>query len=329
MATLSTDRCSTDFVRSLADKGMKGVRINSAHVMPDDIMQMVATVRAVDPSIKILMDTKGSEIRTTDLIAPISFSLGDTTTIAGIDNITTQQRICLTAQAVENHLKPGMQIVFDDGELIFEVSSVCQSTINAKCIRAGILGARKTVNIPDCQLPPLPAVSERDRINIIAGIKAGIDIIAHSFVRDVHDIEAVRQLISDTDISLFAKIECPQAINNLNEIANAADGLLVARGDLGTCMPLSEIPVLQYTITSHCRSISRPFIVSTQILQSMMSSPSPTRAEVSDIALAVMQGADWLLLCGETALGKYPVECVDIMQQTINSVQQHSLRCKI
>lgn len=329
MATMATERCTTQFVQSLADAGMRGIRINSAHVTPADIAHIVSTVRSVDPSITILMDTKGPEIRTTDVASPIELCEGHTLTLAGEDSDTTAQRICLTAHDIHTSLQPGHTVMIDDGDIQLLITEITAAGVKAQVTRAGILGSRKTVNIPGCQLPPLPALSERDRINIEAGKQLGIDLIAHSFVRSRADVDAVRRAISGTSIRLYSKIECPQAVENLHYILDASDGLLVARGDLGTCMPLSDIPVLQYDITAACRKAGKPFILSTQILHSMILAPAPTRAEVNDIAMAVMQGAEWLLLCGETAQGQYPLQCVETMQATILSVENHSLRCKI
>ena len=319
MATLADNRASAEFVRSLREAGLDSVRINSAHVTPEGLRRVVDLVRSVDPDIAILMDTKGPELRTTAPAAPITLAPGDLLMFGfGTEPSTSDRLLCASSPEICDYISLGDTLKIDaDGFISCRVS------------RGGSFDARKTIALPGGQLPPLPAVSDRDREMILAGAKAGIDMIAHSFVRSAADVEAVRSLIEGSDIELYAKIECRQGVEKMEEIARAADGLLVARGDLATAIDIAEIPVVQYRALMLCRSMSRRSIVATQILQSMISAPAPTRAEVSDIALAVMEGADTLLLCGETAQGSFPRECVDTMRRTILSVESNSLRCKI
>lgn len=330
MATMADVRCSANFVQALRQAGMDAVRINSAHVTPETIVRMVSTIRAVDPEIKILMDTKGPEIRTADNAEPISIAVGDEVIITSSHHPSVQRRISVMVDDMHRIVQPGNHIIIDDGAFDLEVTEIKDCDIHTVARRAGgALGARKTVNVPGVEVPPLPAVSERDRENIRAACAAGIDMIAHSFVRTPSDVEAVRAELSGTDVKLYAKIECRSALEHLDAIMQASDGLLVARGDLGTQIPLSAIPLAQYQIIAHCRQAGKPVIVATQILQSMIAAPTPTRAEVNDIALAVMEGADTLLLCGETAQGAYPTECVAMMRETINEIENAGLRCKI
>lgn len=332
MATLATDRATHGFISMMRRAGIDSVRINSAHVDPVSLRGMIASVRAVDPGIRILMDTKGPEIRTTYAPTEISLAEGDTIEMASsADGLPSDRsRIHIAVADMDRYVNPGMKISLDDGEIELEVTDVDrQGIITLRTIRGGLLGSRKTVSLDTEELPPLPAVSVRDRENIEAALEAGIDMIAHSFVREAADVRAVRKLTEGSGVTLYAKIECRAALRNMDEILGAADGLLVARGDLGTACPLSEIPAIQHEIISRCRRAGKPSILATQILQTMISNPIPTRAELSDVALAVMEGADTLLLCGETALGAYPEECIEIMRQTIESVEKHNLRCRI
>lgn len=322
MTTLTTERCTPEMVRSLRNAGMGSVRINSAHVTPDDITKMVGTIRSIDPGIKILMDTKGPEIRTTHLIPLLEIVEGMPVTFQSGTADSTPQCICVMMEALERYVKPGNQLWIDDGELRFEVTATDGHKILTRALNSGTLGAKKTVAVPGVELPPLPAVSMRDAENIETAKAAGIDMIAHSFVRSRADVEAVREHLKDSGIVLYAKIECRQALDNFEEITASADGILVARGDLGTAIPVSDIPAAQYDMLRRCAELKKPTIVATQILHSMQSSPNPTRAEVSDIALAVMEGAYTLLLCGETAVGQYPVKCVEVMYATIESASK-------
>ncbi len=331
MATLADNRATADFVRALRLAGMDSVRINSAHVDPQTLDCLVRLVRSVDPDIAVLMDTKGPELRTTDPAAPFTLCEGQTLLFGyGTEQSTADCLLSASSPDISEYISTGDIVKIDDGaiELLAEGRGA-GGLMRCRVLCGGTVDARKTIALPGGQMPPLPAVSERDRQMILAGVDAGIDMIAHSFVRSADDVEQVRRLIAGSPIELYAKIECRQAVDGLEEIAKAADGLLVARGDLATAIDIAEIPVVQYRVLSLCRRLHRRSIVATQILQSMISAPAPTRAEVSDIALAVMEGADTLLLCGETAQGRYPTECVSVMRRTILSVESNSMRCKI
>ena len=330
MATVADVRCTPEFVESLRCAGLDGVRINSAHVTPDDIRRMVSVIKGVDSGIVILMDTKGPEIRTTENVdGDIRLADGDEVEVVSGNALTDKNRISILVEDLHRYVAAGNEIMLDDGDIRLGVKTVSDGKILATVVKGGVLGSRKTVAIPGVELPPLPAVSDRDRLNIHAAREAGIDIVAHSFVRSVDDVDAVRAELEGSGISLYSKIECREALENFSGIVGASDGILMARGDLGTNIPLEDVPATQYDVLTACRAAGKPTIVATQMLHSMMSSPYPTRAELSDIALAVMEGAGTLLLCGETATGCYPVECVSMMKRTIDSIENHGLRCRI
>lgn len=332
MATMADARCTPAFVKEMAEAGMDSVRINSAHVDPASIASMTATIRAAAPQVAMLMDTKGPEIRTTalaDEVDSITLTDGERLTLVADPHTATRRGLIAVAVAgLDKYLHPGDRVLIDDGaiELTVEEADGAQSGVAAIATRGGLLGSRKTVAAPGVELPPLPAVSDRDRVNIGAAIECGVSMIAHSFVRSAADVEAVRSLIGGTGITLYAKIECSEAVENLEEILAAADGLLVARGDLGTQVAVERIPVLQHRIATLCREAGKPVIVATQMLDSMERNPYPTRAEVSDIALAVMEGINTLLLTGETARGAHPVRCVEVMRRTIEETEAYLRR---
>lgn len=329
MATVTAERCHREFLESLRSRGMSSVRINSAHVTPEVLERMCGEIRSAVPGVRILMDTKGPEIRTTACAVPIQLNEGDRVTLSGGTADSTAELISVNVDGLEDSVNEGMEILLDDGAIALHVESVREDMINTRVTRGGMLDARKTVSVPGARLPQLPAVSRRDAVNLDAAVRVGIDMVAHSFVRSAADVEAVRGHITGSGIELYAKIECREGVENMESILRAADGLLVARGDLGTQVSLWDIPAIQYRAIRECRRACKPSIVATQILQSMMHSSVPTRAEVCDIALAVMEGADTLLLCGETAVGEYPAECIDVMRRTIESVTRNNLRCKI
>lgn len=332
MATVTAAQTAEpSLIQQMRNAGLNGVRINSAHVSPEKLKEMIAQIRAIDPDITILMDTKGPEMRTTALDSPICFAEGNVIKITSDTEDTPSSIDCvrINVPLLHKHLTIGQQVEFDDGEIAATITEINDEIITARVTTGGTLGSRKTMTAEGFDSSYLPAVSLRDRLNIEAASEAGIDIIAHSFVRSKQDVEAVKDLIPDSPTQVFAKVECQPAINRLDEIISAADGILVARGDLGTAVDPCCIPVLQAKIIARCRQSKCPTIVATQIMQSMMENPRPTRAEISDIAFAVIEGADWLLLCGETAQGRYPVNCVEIMNRTIQITQQANLQWKI
>ncbi|MDE7451844.1 MAG: pyruvate kinase [Paramuribaculum sp.] len=333
MATIADTRASREFITALHAASMEGIRINSAHVEPQAIREIITTVRSVSPEIKILMDTKGPEMRTTPIAADKEFiplSEGQKVCVAGGDGITDGSEIFVNVMRLGEFLKPGNRLMIDDGEIILEVKEIGDShSIICEVIKGGELGSKKSVSAgEDAALPPLPAVSEKDMLNIAAALEVGIDMIAHSFVRSAEDVRELRSLLQDTGTKLYSKIECREALANLEEIAYASDGLLVARGDLGAQIPVEKVPAVQMKVMDLCRRIGKPVIVATQILNSMMHSPVPTRAEVGDIAFGTMLGADWLLLTGETAKGDYPEQCVRVMAATIRETEEYLDSCK-
>ena len=304
MATIADNRATAQFVRELHAAGMEGVRINSAHVTPEAIRAIIPTVRAVDPAIVILMDTKGPEMRTTALepgIESVRMNAGAEVRVCGGDAHSGSSRIFVNAPAVGSYLASGDRLFIDDGEIELKIKRVeNDNTLLCEVIRAGVLGSRKSVNASEgAKLPPMPAVRQ------------------------------VREELGSSAVKLFAKVETREALDNLEAIADAADGLLVARGDLGAQIPLCEVPAAQMRIMALCKTAGKSTIISTQILDSMMRRPQPTRAEVSDIAFGVCQGADWLLLTGETAKGDYPAEAVSVMHGTIAATEKYLEPCSV
>lgn len=320
MATLTPERCTPEMIRLLTGAGMAGVRINSAHAFGSTLRRMVDTIRSVAPSTIILVDTKGAEIRTTPFDSPdteLSLVQGDDIEICEASDCSTPRSINIAVEGIAGSLRQASVILFDDGAIQLHPLRPTPYGVQARVVRGGNLGSRKTVALPGATLPALPAVTGADERCISLACECGVDIIAHSFVRSASDVLAVRDHLRGTHIRLYAKIETLSALQSLPEIARVADGLLVARGDLGTYIPLPSIPAAQYRIAREAHSRGISLMVSTQMLHSMERSPAPTRAEVSDISLAVMEGAAWVLLCGETARGLYPVQCVSIAAQTI------------
>lgn len=323
VATISDRNCETGFLSELFNAGMDVVRINSAHQTPEGVEKIVRNVRSVSDKIAILLDTKGPEIRTTICDEPVSFTKGTTVRIAGnAGEKTTAEVINVNYNDIADTIPVGACILIDDGELEIKITGKNGKTLEGRIENDGILGARKTVNIPQVRIN-LPSVSERDKIFIDLAVKLDIEFIAHSFVRSKKDVMAVQSLLdaNNSQIKIIAKIENQQGVDNLEEIMEHSYGIMVARGDLAIEVPFERIPGIQRMIIAKCIERRKPVIVATQMLHSMIKNPRPTRAEVSDVANAVYSQTDALMLSGETASGKFPVESVKTMARVAMEVE--------
>ena len=315
VATISDARCDIGLLRSLYEAGMNVVRLNTAHQDAEGMRRVINNVREVSSHIAVLIDTKGPEVRTTRCESPIEFAKGDLVEVVGNpDLITTRERIAVTYKNFGRDVGTGAHILIDDGDLGLTVEDKQGEVLTCRVENDTTLGSRKSVNVPGTRID-LPALTEKDIANIKFAIEADIAFVAHSFVRNADDVHAVRRLLDEghSDIRIIAKIENQEGVDNIDEILEAADGIMVARGDLGIEVPQELIPGIQRRLVSKAIRAHKPVIVATQMLQSMIRNPRPTRTEVTDIANAVYSRADALMLSGETAYGDYPVEAVRVM----------------
>lgn len=316
VATVSDQRCDVEFVEALYKAGMNVVRLNTAHMMEEGLTRVVKNVRAVSDRIGILMDTKGPEVRTTaSAEGPIDFKTGDKVRIVGNPaQETTRECIAVTYPGFVHDLSVGADVLIDDGELELKVVEKSEDTLFCEVCNDATLGSRKSVNVPGVRIN-LPSLTEKDRNNILYAIEKDIDFIAHSFVRNKQDVLDIREILDahKSDIKIIAKIENQEGVDNIDEILEVADGVMVARGDLGIEVPQERIPGIQRQLIKKCILAKKPVIVATQMLHTMINNPRPTRAEVTDIANAIYYRTDALMLSGETAYGKYPVEAVKTM----------------
>lgn len=332
VATVSDKRCDIEFIKALAEAGVNVVRMNSAHLDYDGFRMIVDNVRAADPSLGIMMDTKGPEIRTTATTSgsPIEFHTGDTIDFIGNpDGLSSSSEIYLSYPRIAEVLQPGDRILIDDGETGFTVTAINGDRVAARAENDGFVGSRKSVNLPGVTVD-LPAITERDRRNIEIGVRLGVDFIAHSFVRSAADVNEVQDILTalGADTKIISKIENQEGVDNFDEILKASYGIMVARGDLGIEVAVERIPGIQAMMINKCIAAHKPVIVATQMLHTMIEHPRPTRAEITDVANAVYQRADAMMLSGETAYGKYPVEAVSIMTSVAREVES-SLRSKM
>ena len=315
VCSISDRRCNVDFIRGLFNAGMNVVRMNTAHATPDGIRSIIRNTRAVSPHIGILIDTKGPEVRTTDVESPIEYKTGDVVRIFGRPEMnTTHDIINVSFPDFAKDVKVGDIILFDDGAIGMKVMGIEGPAVYVEVQNDGVLGAHKSVNVPGEHID-LPALTEKDKRNINLAIEEDIDFIAHSFVRSADDVHAVQKILDErhSDIKIISKIENQEGVDNIDEIINASYGIMVARGDLGIEVPVEKIPGIQRMIIRKCVERHKPVIVATQMLHTMITNPRPTRAEVTDIANAIYSNTDALMLSGETASGKYPLEAVKTM----------------
>uniref|UniRef100_UPI003FEEA5F3 pyruvate kinase n=1 Tax=Prevotella sp. TaxID=59823 RepID=UPI003FEEA5F3 len=315
VCSISDRRCDVDFIRGLFNAGMNVVRMNTAHATPDGIRSIIRNTRAVSPHIGILIDTKGPEVRTTDVESPIEYKTGDVVRIFGRPEMnTTHDIINVSFPDFAKDVKVGDIILFDDGAIGMKVMGIDGPAVYVEVQNDGVLGAHKSVNVPGEHID-LPALTEKDKRNINLAIEEDIDFIAHSFVRSADDVHAVQKILDErhSDIKIISKIENQEGVDNIDEIINASYGIMVARGDLGIEVPVEKIPGIQRMIIRKCVERHKPVIVATQMLHTMITNPRPTRAEVTDIANAIYSNTDALMLSGETASGKYPLEAVKTM----------------
>jgi pyruvate kinase len=325
VATISDKNCEPAFIRELYDSGMNVIRINSAHLDIEGALRIIKNTREVSDKIAILLDTKGPEIRTTICDSPVPLKKGATISIIGDPSKkTSPEAIYVTYEAFSSDIPLGSLILIDDGELELRVSRKKGSALECIIENDGLLGSRKSVNIPSVKIT-LPSLTDKDRTFIEMASRNNVDFIAHSFVRSRQDIQDVQAVLDsyNSPIKIIAKIENQEGVDNLDDIMDNVYGIMVARGDLGIEIPYEQIPGIQKMIITKCIITRKPVIVATQMLHSMINNPRPTRAEVSDIANAVYSQTDAIMLSGETANGKYPVEAVKTMTKVALEVEKN------
>ena len=315
VASVSDRRCDVDFIRQLFNAGVNVVRMNTAHASEEGLKNIIRNVREVSRHIGILIDTKGPEVRTTGCAAPMEYKTGDVVNLFGRPEVdSTHDIVNLSYENFAADVQEGDMVLFDDGALGMKVIGINGPAVIAQVMNDGVLGAHKSVNVPGRHID-LPALTAKDRKNIMLAIDQDIDFIAHSFVRSASDVRAVQAILDayNSDIKIISKIENQEGVDHIDEIIDASYGIMIARGDLGIEVPLEQIPGIQWRIINKCIEKKKPVIVATQMLHTMINNPRPTRAEVTDIANAIHSCTDALMLSGETASGKYPIEAVKTM----------------
>ncbi len=326
VATISDRKCDTGFITEMLNRGVDVFRLNTAHQGPEDSLKVIKNIRAVSSFAGILIDTKGPEVRTVDIAEDIAVEEGETvffgsTDVSGIK--PGKKLITVSYRHISEDVPEGAQILIDDGETSFRVSGKQEGFLTAVAENDGIIKNRKSVNIPGVHLN-LPALTDKDREYIRFAAANEVDFIAHSFVRSAEDVAEINAILREcgSEIKIIAKIENREGVENVKEILDVCHGIMVARGDLGIEIPAEEVPAIQKKLIKQCVKRAKPVITATQMLQSMIENPRPTRAEVSDVANAVLDGTAALMLSGETAYGKYPLEAVETMVRVAKAAEQ-------
>ncbi|MEQ8577944.1 MAG: pyruvate kinase [Balneola sp.] len=322
--------CDTEKgIENLLLHGMNVARLNFSHGTHEDHAQVIKHIRKVAKankySIPVLMDLQGPKIRVgTMKNGGQVLKTGSIITITGESLEGTSKIIPIDYSNLVKEAEVGNKILLDDGLLEFKITAKSEKELKAEVVVGGLLKSRKGVNLPNVKIS-IPALTEKDLKDLEFGIKQDVDIIALSFVRSAKDIRDIvsRVRAAGSHASIIAKIEKPEALEVIDEIIEECDGIMVARGDLGIEIPTEEVPMVQKTLIEKCRMAGKPVITATQMLDSMINNPRPTRAESSDVANAVIDGTDAVMLSGETAAGKYPMEAVNVMDKICRRVEEH------
>ena len=323
IATISEKTATTESLSQLIDAGVNVIRLNSAHQNLDTAVEIVENIRKMSADTAILIDTKGAEVRTSSQGETLSVKEGDEIKIKGDPNgKTTGNILYVNYINFVNDVSVGNHILIDDGDVSMTVVKKDTSFLYCKIENSGEIKTKKGVNVPNVKLH-LPAISEKDKIFIDFAIENDLDYIAHSFVQHADDVREIRQILQqrNSTIKIISKIENQIGVDNIDEIIEESDGIMVARGDLGIEVAAEKIPVIQRKLVGDCIKGNKMVIIATQMLHSMITNPRPTRAEVNDVATAVYEKADALMLSGETASGNYPIQSVSMMSKIIKEVE--------
>ena len=331
VATLGPATSSYENIRAIIEAGVNVARMNLSHGSYEVHNEVYTNVRkaAEDAGqpVAVLVDLQGPKIRLGKFEAgPYELAVGDIFTITTEDVIGTRDLVGTTFKGLPQDVAAGDFLLIDDGKVKVKVLDTDGVRVRTEVIVAGPVSNNKGINLPGVAVN-VPALSEKDEADLRWGLKLGADYIALSFVRDAKDIDRVHEIMAEEGrkVPVIAKIEKPQAVDHLEEIIDAFDGIMVARGDLGVELPLEAVPIVQKHAVELARRMAKPVIVATQMLESMISSPVPTRAETSDVANAVLDGADAVMLSGETSVGEYPVVTVATMARIVASTEDHGL----
>ncbi len=328
VATLGPATSSPEMIGALIDAGVNIFRLNMSHAPHEWVRKVVATIRAASDTrqkhIGILMDTQGPAIRTGDLSVPLNLKPGQkfTLTVRG-ERSEEEHSVDVNYENFINDISIGDVVLFDNGAIEMKVLAKSGNKVECEVLTAGTLGSRRHINLPGVKVS-LPALTAKDITDVKLGLELEVDFIALSFVREARDLMQLKEHFTGAKHRprVVAKIEDQEAIKNLESIVAEADAIMVARGDLGIEIPYEELPIVQRRIVKLCLRVGKPVIVATHMLESMIESPMPTRAEVTDVANAIFEQADAIMLSGETTVGKYPLKCIEVFDRIARRIER-------
>ncbi len=332
VCTLGPASDSEEMIRRLMLSGMDVARLNFSHGAHEQhaavIHRLRKVARELGRTVCILQDLQGPKIRTGRLKdgGPVVLQKGQTVTITANDIVGTPELIATSYRGLANDVKPGERILLSDGRIELVVTRVPDGDVVCEVLNGGVLGQHQGINLPGTSVS-IPSLTEKDEADLEFGLQHAVDLVALSFVRTAEDIERAKCAMAarGPEVPLIAKLEKPQAIDNLDSILATANGVMVARGDLGVELPPEQVPLIQKRIIRRARDFRRPVITATQMLESMIDNPRPTRAEASDVANAILDGSDAVMLSGETAVGKYPQDAVQMMSRIVVEAETQPL----
>jgi pyruvate kinase len=328
ISTLGPATETPEMIAKLIDAGVNVFRLNMSHATHDWLRRVVKNIRACSAECRryvgIMMDTQGPAIRTGELGVPLDLQPGQkfTLTVRG-ERSEEERSVDVNYANFVNDIDVGDVVLIDNGAIEMKVLAKSGNKVECEVLTEGKLGSRRHINLPGVKVS-LPALTAKDLKDVLVGLEVGVDLIALSFVREARDLLQLRELFEEGKPHplVIAKIEDQQAVTNLEEIVQAADGIMVARGDLGIEIPYEELPIVQRRIVKTCLRIGKPVIVATHMLESMIESPMPTRAEVTDVANAVFEQADAIMLSGETTVGKHPLKCIEVFDRIARRIER-------
>ena len=328
IATLGPVSNSPEMVKKLIETGMNAVRINFSHGSHESHGETINTVKKVREElgmpIPLILDTKGPEIRTKVLKEePVKLEKGNKFILTTDDIEGDATKVSVTYEDFAKDLSVGATVLIDDGLIELKVLEINGNDVVCEVINSGMLGSRKGINLPNVSIK-LPALTEKDIDDIKFGVKMGFDYIAASFIRSASDVLSIRKVLEEnggSDIKIISKIENREGVDNIDSILEVTDGIMVARGDLGVEIPFEEVPIIQKQLIDKCKAKGKLVVTATQMLESMITNPRPTRAEASDVANAIFDGTDAIMLSGETAKGSFPVEAVNAMVRIATKIE--------
>lgn len=331
VATIGPACSSKETLTEMIKEGVNVCRVNFSHGNYADHQKVIDTIKEINKELNtftaLLLDLQGPKIRIGNVENnAINLIEGQTLTFTTVEQIGTTKKVYITYKEFPNDVNTGEKILLDDGKLILEVLETNRKNeVKTKVLHGGVLSSKKGVNLPNTKVS-LPCLTPKDIEDLNFALKNDVSWIALSFVRNPNDIIELREILNknNSDARIIAKIEKPEALENIDEIIKQADGCMVARGDLGVEIPMQDVPLVQKSIVRKCQKNSKPVIIATQMMESMISNITPTRAEVNDVANAVLDGADAVMLSGETSVGKYPVEVIKTMFKIIMKMETTS-----